>query len=102
MAGRGRGFCALCLFEYVAIDTQVSFLPKGVSLLLIEYGELSWCEAFEVIVLRVQTTTGSYPKPIVVRTSNHYCFMHGAIVVHTTDHYCFALPLCSEMSIQIQ
>ena len=27
--------------------------------------------------------------------------MHGAIVVHTTGHYCFALPLCSEMSIQI-
>ena len=41
MAGGGRGFCALCLFEYVAIDSQVSFLQKGVPLLLIEYGELS-------------------------------------------------------------
>ena len=33
MPGGGRGFCALCLFEYVAIDSQVSFLPKGAPLL---------------------------------------------------------------------
>ena len=41
MAGGGRGSCALCLFECVATDSQVSFLQKGVPLLLIEYGELS-------------------------------------------------------------
>ena len=41
MVGGRRGFCALFLFKCVAIDSQVSFLPKGASLLLIEYGELS-------------------------------------------------------------
>ena len=36
-----RGSCALCLFECVATRSQVTFLPKGSPLLLIEYGELS-------------------------------------------------------------
>lgn len=42
----------------------MSFLQKGVPLLLIEYCEL--CEGFEVIVLRVQTTTGSYHRLILL------------------------------------
>jgi len=41
MAGGVRGSCALCLFECVATDSQVSFLQKAVPLLLIEYCELS-------------------------------------------------------------
>lgn len=61
----------------------MSFLQKGVPLLLIEYCELSYCEGFEVIVLRVQTTTGSYLKPLLLYARSNSGSYHRPLLLCT-------------------